>query len=346
MKVSLEYIAETEKIFSSRDVRSLPATDVNVKKFQSNSDLSFYLVLSTDISKDVLLSKSFESYDYFSAGIDRFVSKGQKTFVGEFFKFSPIFREGEEHLNQRKHFFKMLDELNKELISQEDALRTFILNRASKIKSPLDFAKSVTIFCLAHMITLLINVPNRKAIKALLLRSNVWRQFFDYRKHLALEQSLTVLNTCFISNLDNEEEKRRLLLAQSLIIMGYDPVVGTICASAASKDLQSTFAQDVYSTCPTTYVTRICTEDVVLKGVEFSKGSIVTLTLLPNSNECSHMGSAAKSLSFGLGSHLCIGKRNSLLILEMAERVWRDLRGNIVLSNLTIDPDGAFLVYK
>jgi hypothetical protein len=78
----------------------------------------------------------------------------------------------------------------------------------------------------------------------------------------------------FTSELEQEDEQLKLLLAQSLLIMGFDPLVATICASSGKKDLPITFAQDSLQVCPTSYVTRICNEDIVLNGTLFTKGSI------------------------------------------------------------------------
>jgi hypothetical protein len=349
MKISLEYIAKTENIFSSRGERELMATNTLVEKFKGHSDSSFYLVISTEISKQILVSKSFISYDYFSAGIEKLINNKKQSFVGEFFRYGLIFQEGEEHLAQRRFLFKMLDELNSQLIQEQHNLHKFITARISKIKTPLDFSKNVTIFCLSFMIKKLLNISNQKAIKSILLRSNIWRSYFDKKKHLGLEKSLLILSSKFISELDNEDDRLKLLLAQSLVIMGYDPLVATICASASKKDLSITFAQDALQVCPTSYVTRICIENVLIKDILFTKGSIVTLSLLPTKSEKNNINEnsySTKSLSFGLGNHMCIGKKNSLLILNMAENVWADIKRNIPNPNLTISPDGAFLAYK
>lgn len=349
MKVSLEYIGKIEKIFSNRDERDLSLVQTMVQKFEVNSGSSFYLVLSTELSRQILLSKSFVSYDYFSIGIQKYISKAKKSFVGEFFQYAPIFNEGEQHLAQRKKLFKLLDELNSQLIEQQDSLNKFITSRASKIKNQLDFSINVTIFCLSFMIKQLLNVSNQRAIKSILLRSNVWGPFFHPKKFLRLEKSLSILSTKFISEFHQEDEQLKLLLAQSLVIMGFDPLVATICASASKKDLPLTFAQDALQVCPTSYVTRICNEDIVINGTEFTKGSIVTLSLLPTKNEKNSITEnslTTKSLSFGLGNHVCIGKKNAFVILNMAERLWTDVKKNIPIENVTISPEGAFLAYK
>jgi cytochrome P450 len=349
MKISLEYIAKTEQVFSNRDDRELKTFGNLLDEFKSPLTSSFYLVLSTDLSREILLSKSFLSYDYFSSGIQKLIGKGNRSFIGEFFQYAPIFQEGDQHQAQRKKLFKMLDNLNEQLTREQNNLDEFIMKRASKIKSPLDFSKNITIFCLSFMITQLLNISSSKAKKSILLRSNVWRPYFHPKKQFNLEKSLATLNTKFISEIDNEEEKLKILLAQSLIIMGYDPLVATICASASKKDLSISFAQDSLRTCPTSYVTRICNEDVTLKNTKFKKGSIITLSLLPTSSERENITEntiGTKSLSYGLGNHICIGKKNSFVILGMAENIWVKFRNRMPASNLKIAPDGAFLAYK
>ncbi len=349
MKISLEYIGKTEKIFSNRDERDLSLVQPLVEKFEGDSGSSFYLVLSTDLSRQILLSKSFSSFDYFTVGIQKYVSKSNKSYVGEFFQYAPIFNEGEQHLAQRKKLFKLLDELNSKLLEQQDNLHKFIASRSSKIMNQLDFSINVTIFCLSFMIKQLLNISNQKAIKSILLRSNIWGPYFHPKRFLRLEKSLLTLSSKFLSDIEQEDERLKLLLAQTILIMGYDPLVATICASANKKDLPVSFAQDALHVCPTSYVTRICNEDIVLNGTLFTKGSIVTLSLLPTNNEKNNITEnslTTKSLSFGLGNHICIGKKNSFVILNMAESVWTDVKKNIAIENVTISPDGAFLAYK
>ena len=349
MKVNFDYIGKLEKIFSKRNERDLNIDKGLIEKFDECSGLNFYLVLTAELSRQILLSKSFASYDYFSKGIEKYISKGKKSFVGEFFKYSPIFQEGEQHLEQRKKLFRLLDELNSQLIEQQDNLYKFIKSRSSKIKNQLDFSTNVTIFCLSFLIKQLLNISNKQVIKSILLRNNVWRPYFDVKKFLNLEKSLSILSPKFLSEFYQEDGQLKLLLSQAFIVMGYDPLVATICASVSKNDLPASFVKDVMHVCPTSYTTRICKEEVVLNGTKFTRGSILTLSLIPTKNEKKNIAEdslATKSLSFGIGHHMCIGKKNSFVILNMAEKVWVDVKKDILIKNLTICPDGAFLAYK
>jgi len=347
--VNFDYIGKTEKIFSKRNERDLNIDKGLVEKFDTHSGLNFYLVLTTELSRKILLSKSFVSYDYFSKGIEKYISKGKKSYVGEFFKYSAIFQEGERHLEQRKNTFRLLEKLNSQLIEQQDNLYKFIKSRSSKIKNQLDFSTNVTIFCLLFLIKQLLNISNKQVIKSILLRNNVWKPYFDRKKFLNLEKSLSILNPKFLSEFNRDDGQLKLLLSQTFIVMGYDPLVATICASASKNELPVSFAKDVMHVCPTSYTTRICKEEVVLNGTKFTKGSILTLSLIPTKNEKKNIAEvslATKSLSFGLGHHMCIGKKNSFVILNMAEKVWADVKKDIPIKDLTICPDGSFLAYK
>jgi hypothetical protein len=347
--VNFDYIGKTEKIFSKRNERDLNIDKGLVEKFDAHSGLNFYLVLTTELSRKILLSKSFVSYDYFSKGIEKYISKGEKSYVGEFFKYSAIFQEGKQHLEQRKNTFRILDELNSQLIEQQDNLYKFIKSRSSKIKNQLDFSTNVTIFCLLFLIKQLLNISNKQVIKSILLRNNVWKPYFDRKKFLNLEKSLSILSPKFLSEFNQDDEQLKLLLSQTFIVMGYDPLVATICASTSKNELPVSFAKDVMHVCPTSYTTRICKEEIVLNGTKFTKGSILTLSLIPTKNEKKNIAEdslATKSLSFGLGHHMCIGKKNSFVILNMAEKVWADVKKDIPIKDLTICPDGSFLAYK
>jgi hypothetical protein len=296
-----------------------------------------------------LLSKSFISYDYFSKGIEKYISKGKKSLVGEFFKYSPIFQEGKQHLEQRKKLFRLLNELNSQLIEQQDNLYKFIKSRSSKIKNQLDFSTNVTIFCLSFLIKQLLNISNKQVIKSILLRRSVWLPYFYSKRFLSLEKSLSILSSKFLSQFNQENEQLKLLLSQAFIVMGYDPLVATICASVSKNELPLSFAKDVMHVCPVSYITRFCKEEVVLNGTKFTKGSIVTFSLIPTKNEKKNIAEdslATKSLSFGLGHHMCIGKNISFVILNIAEKIWADVKKDIPIKNLTIGTEGSFLAYK
>jgi hypothetical protein len=199
------------------------------------------------------------------------------------------------------------------------------------------------------LIKQLLNISNKQVIKSILLRNNVWKPYFDRKKFLNLEKSLSILSPKFLSEFNQDDGQLKLLLSQTFIVMGYDPLVATICASASKNELPVSFAKDVMHVCPTSYTTRICKEEVVLNSTKFTKGSILTLSLIPTKNEKKNIAEvslATKSLSFGLGHHMCIGKKNSFVILNMAEKVWADVKKDIPIKDLTICPDGSFLAYK
>ena len=169
----------------------------------------------------------------------------------------------------------------------------------------------------------------KKIIKSIILRQNVWRAYFDSRSFQSLEKSLTILDTKFLSECSKEDERLNILLAQAFIIMGYDPLVATICASTSKHDLPISFVSDSLRVCPTSYTTRICKQDTLINGVTFKKDSIVTISLVPTKNEINNITENSlnkNSLAYGMGQHMCIGKMISFVMLGMAEKVWSDVK--------------------
>ena len=106
MKVNYDFIGRSIKIFSERNERDLNSQKELIERFQNDDGSCFYLALSSELSRQILISKSFVSVNYFEGGIKKYISK-EKSFVDEFFQFSPIFQEGEKHHTQRKKFFKI-----------------------------------------------------------------------------------------------------------------------------------------------------------------------------------------------------------------------------------------------
>lgn len=349
MSVNYDFISRSVKVFSERNERELNLQNKLIERFDNEDGSRLYLVLNTELSRQILISKSFVSFNYFESGIKKYISK-EKSFVDEFFQFSPIFQEGEQHHVQRKKFFKILNNLNSQIIAQEEEFFKFIKSRVCKIKNQLDFSKDFTRFFLIYILKqLLPDVSNKKIIKSIILRQNVWRTYFDLRSFQSMEKSLTILDTKFLSECTQEDERLNILLAQAFIIMGYDPLVATICASTSKQDLPISFASDSLHVCPTSYTTRICKQDTSINGVKFKKDSIVTISLVPTKNEINKITENSlnsKSLAYGLGQHMCIGKMNSFVILGVAEKVWSDIKKDIPIQNLSICSDGSFLSYK
>lgn len=350
MRISFEFLSALQQVSSSRSHFSITTHESGVQQYRGGAGTIYYLVTNQSISRKILLSDCFESYDYFSTGLKRTFAEQEFSFLQDFFEHSPIFHEGDAHKKERRDSFKLLREVNQSLLEKSESLSVFLRKRKSRIRNANEFARLVTVFCLAQIIFELIGTPWHRSVKALLLRANIWMPYYIPQRHRRLEMALVALRSPRISELESGHKRLRLLLAQSLIVMGFDPLLASLTSPIVTGGGPPIFARDVYRNCPTTYVSRVCKRNINIDGIEFVEGSELSLFLLPAGRVkeiCpirEHEGSS-KSLAFGAGKHMCLGKETSLLILQMAEKCWLEIGGDLSLNDMRVTPDGAFLAY-
>jgi len=350
MRTPLKYIADTQGVFSRRTLFSLSDDTQNLKRYSSDSGPEHFLILSRNLSKRILVSNAFESLDYFSDGIRRTLESGGQSNAGKFFQRGPVFSEGAGHLDQRRRLLKLLDTYNARLQSREDVLHDR-LSRSKRAFDPIRFAEKLTVFCLASMISDLLQIPFTRAARAVLIRDNVWLAFFHADRHRRLERAFQELPTETDAAAGTSEEAQlKLILAQALIAMGYDPLVGAISAMAINHDLARLGGRSVHATCPVSYIARQCVKDATIEGIDFKAGAVITLTLLPNQDEWAGSSADAvstkESLAFGLGKHLCIGKKTSLIIIDMASRLLETCQTGDMTQTHVVATDGTFLTFR
>jgi cytochrome P450 len=349
-RIPLKYIADTQGIFSRRALYSLPANPDNMIFYPGGPGRECFLITSRNISRKILVSNAFESLDYFSNGIRKTLESDGKSSAGEFFKRGPVFSEGPGHLDQRRKLLKLLETYHTSLPSYESLLHDR-LSCSKRAFDPIRFAEKLTVFCLATMIADLLQIPFKRAARAVLTRSNVWVAFFHAQRHRRLERALLELTKEAPPVADTSDDAQlKLILAQALIVMGYDPLVGAISAMAINRDLVRLAGRSVHATCPVSYVTRQCVRDVTIEGVDFKAGAVITLSLLPNEDELSASNvdavSTKESLAFGLGKHLCVGKKASLIIIDMASRLLKTCQTGDLAHTHAVATDGTFLTFK
>jgi SAM-dependent methyltransferase len=274
-RIPLKYIADTQGIFSRRALYSLPANPDNMIFYPGGPGRECFLITSRNISRKILVSNAFESLDYFSNGIRKTLESDGKSSAGEFFKRGPVFSEGPGHLDQRRKLLKLLETYHTSLPSYESLLHDR-LSCSKRAFDPIRFAEKLTVFCLATMIADLLQIPFKRAARAVLTRSNVWVAFFHAQRHRRLERALLELTKEAPPVADTSDDAQlKLILAQALIVMGYDPLVGAISAMAINRDLVRLAGRSVHATCPVSYVTRQCVRDVTIEGVDFKAGAVI-----------------------------------------------------------------------
>ena len=348
LKKTLDVVKTLDRGFKKRTL-SGHVSDCPVKtiSFDNHQEI---IVFDASISEKILISKSFSSIDYFKPGIEHLTKAGESIkLLSAFYNQSILFKEGKEHDTVKKAFHYLLEDLSTELQKNKPLIFKYFNKRKKHIYSPLIFSNSLVRLCVGLMISKLTSIPLKRVFHALSLRRNVFFSHFHASRHLASNDALTYLYGAAIPPERDTPDGHKHLLAQSLIMMGIDPLVGEICANIVEGNTED-FIGGVYRHCPTSFVSRVCVQPLFMADIEFNIGDICYISLLPgsngNENGCPQDSSKSSSLAFGVGVHTCIGKRLSLEILKIAQDVVHDCFSDGFSGTSIISPDGAFLAFQ
>jgi cytochrome P450 len=335
----LDVINHLESVFGRRQLRN-HAGQRGVTTY-ADADLTIWIVKDLSVSRQILTSKSFQSFNYFEDGYRHFTnSNASLDLMRRHFRESPLFLEGEEHRSAKQAFAESLRRQGEELTARAPEIRAYMTERKDGLDSAVDFAHAFVEICLAMVIGNLSCLPLKISLSALRARNNVFYFYFHPKRQQGANEALGILEQSALRADEASATNHELLLCQSILLMAYDPLVATICASIAegrTRDL----AKSAGLYCSTSFVSRVCVEPVSIGTLSLQKGDVCYVSLLPAVDE-----SADNTFPFGAGRHICVGKRISLQILELAEEIiaadFKDgFRKNPILS-----PDGAFLSFR
>ncbi|MCC5797767.1 MAG: hypothetical protein JJU48_10650 [Methylophaga sp.] len=260
-----------------------------------------------------------------------------------------LFKNGETHRSEKKVVQRLTNDLEAHLLEWQPRLNTYFYKRRSHILSAIDFAQKITRITLGLLISHALSIPLRRALKCLDRRQNIWFIYFHPSRQAAMDAALKYLYQGNTPPDQNDPHYFSHLLVQSLIVMGYDPLVASICASICEAD-STDFASDSYRYCPTSFVSRICKQAVLIDGNNFDAGDVCFTSLVPAADQPENnrytQNSSASSLAYGVGAHVCVGKSLSLTILGMAQQIFEQHFSDGFAHRSVIASDGAFLSFE
>lgn len=348
MPIAIDVVKTLDEAFSSRTLTHHGASR-SVKTFPCRSQQAM-LVFDVSVSRDILTSPAFAGFNYFKPGIDRLNTKGTSMEpLGTFFDEAVLFKEGDEHRALKSTFARLLSKSCADLEVAKPRILSYFRKRKSRFSSPLEFSDALVRLCFGLIVSRLTAIPLRTVFHSLALRHNIFFSYFNPPRQISANKALTRLYRAAAPPEKGTPDWHAHMLAQSLIIMGIDPTVGTICAGIIEGRTERLSAS-VYRYCPTSYVSRICVQPASIGEIEFQPGDICFVSLVPAEGEpaesCPVENSRNASLSFGVGIHACIGKRLSLAVLDIADEVLDIVFSHGFVRTSTIDPDGAFLAFR
>lgn len=335
---SLEVAKALELSFANREAFCLRVEN-RIKRIP-HGDNRVFLILTLSTSQQVLTSRSFTSFNYFQEGIDWLETSGKPApAINHFFDQGPLFREGADHFSIKRRFKKVLDEQITELDSLLPHIETAVMKRATYIRNALDFSTLFIRLCVGLIVSNLTSIPLSVSMRILRRRTNVFYFYFHPVRHRRADAALTALREA-VPRYSRSGDDALCLVAQSLLVMGYDPLVGSLCAALSDKECNK-FSEAPKRCCPTSFVSRLCVADATIDGFRFNPGDVCYLSLVPTEAE-----KGRPTFPFGLGVHACVGKQFSIAVLERAEQVASHCFPKGFEETPEAYGDGAFLAFK
>lgn len=336
---SLEIARTLESSFAHRDAFRL-SRKRSVERL-THGDRSAFIVLDLSLSRELLTAKALSSYNYFSEGIKRLECKGgSMQFLRQFLDEGLLFMEGTDRRCAKPEHMRLLDLQCENLIELRPRIVSFFEKRNTAITDALTFSRLFVRLCMGISISSLTSARLRASMRAIQRRDNIFYYHFHPSRHQRMEAVLSKLSDSIPGGRKRCGDTA-WLLAISLIVMGYDPLVGALCAALVDGECEDlSRAPDRY--CPTSFVSRICVQETKIAGQRLTPGDICYLSLVPDRDDAGEQA----TFPFGLGVHTCAGKRFSGFALELA----REVVGHCFPQGFRKGPlpygDGAFLCFR
>jgi hypothetical protein len=310
----------------------------------------YYLIYDPGSSRNILTSRAFAGFNYFKPGYVRAKEKeAPLSWIETFFDANLLFEEDEKHIQDKRTLHRLLDGLESNLKNCELDIVNFFLKRKSSVDSAIGFSARFVRVCLGLLISDLLTIPVRRVFKTLTLRENVWFVYFHPLRQRRMNAALEYMCGGESPPGRGDPGYHEYLLAQSLIVMGYDPLVGSICASILDNRGEE-FSKGAFRYRATSFVSRICRQEIIIHDIRFSPGDVCFTTLLPAASQIdgdsSPRSTIPSSLAFGAGPHACVGKSISLAMLDIAQHVYLEVFREGFRHDSVIVPDGAFLSFQ
>ena len=321
-----------------------------VKRFQGDGYAIFH-VMEPEVSIRILRSPDFVVANLFSPGLSRLAERGESLeWVQRFFDQHLLFQGGREHQQRKKSFYAALKQAGNDLLVSQADIEARVVRHRHRIASAGAFSRQVVRVSMAWLVARLTGVPMPRAMRSVLLRSNVWLPYFHPGRLRRLDRAFSALYAGRQCPREGEPGWIEDLAAQSLLVDGFDPITGSMTASLVEGG-SFDFVDDVHRFSPTGYVMRTCVRPCSIGGVDFEEGDVCLTSLLSSRPStaipCTGRASPRPSgLAFGAGVHSCVGKSLSLTIFGIGERIYKANFSEGFPNASVMAPDGAFLGFR
>lgn len=334
---SIEIARTLERTFATRGVASLEEPR-GTERISHGGNHAF-IICDLGVSRALLASRAFQSYNYFREGLERLEAADRPAAsLGHFFDAGLLFREGRPHHEAKHAHRKLLDAQGAQLERRLPELIDFFAKR--HIEDPLAFSRLFVRLCLGLALSGLTSAPLTASMRALRRRENVFYYHFHPTRHQRLDLALAALRDSVPGD-GAPSDETAWLAGLSLVVMGYDPLVASLCAALSDRE-DAPLAEAPARYCPTSFVSRLCVEEKTIAGQRFTPGDICYVSLVPDREG----GDRVNTFPFGLGVHSCVGRWFSAVVLGLAETVVDRCFPGGFRQPAVPSGDGAFLMFR
>lgn len=298
------------------------------------------LIYGRSLGEAVLKSKDFipsNLIEYFKA-INNIPNK-KFPFIEQYFEDAPLFLNGLDQIEARESLLTLYKKIEEDLSKWLPVFTKEFLSEVKNksINNPIKIAENFTNEVFKRMVLTALDCNERFLI-----------EFPDgilnlYRSEINLDEYESRLNLFFtfiehqLSSI-NESPKDAWKII-SIIVMGYEPILNALAFSMIlNKDHKVKWNAERFlkEISPISFVVRISTKENYLSNLKIQAGQEVFVCLnLINNLDCqpNKISEKNSSFSFGMGKHMCPGRKVSLIIVETFINEW------INFSDINFSPD-------
>lgn len=336
-------------IIRLKEILNDPSTlDLNVEVFPLNqSENPPLLIYGTDLGESILKSKNFiplNIIEYFKS-INN-IPNSKFPAIEHYFKKSPLFLKDSMQAEARNSLSILYKQIEDKLLLW---LPHFTKKYLAEIKSnqthdPINIAEQFTLEIFKKMILFELECDENRSLEfpgGILNTYKSKKSLEDYDHKLS--QLLNFIKDKLIKINRPPDDAWKII---SIVVMGLEAISNTLAFSMAlnpNHDKNWDAAALFKELSPISFIARLCTKETKIKNVLIQKNQEVYVSLSLINQLSIHEDNPPEKLnsfSFGLGKHMCPGRKISLIITQTFLDAWENSKEiKVNSSNMSVTRD-------
>lgn len=307
------------------------------------------LIYGRSLGEAVLKSKDFipsNLIEYFKA-INN-IPNSKFPFLERYFKESPLFLNDINQARARESLLITYKKIEENLIDWLPAFTKNYLNgiRNNHVNNPIKIAEDFTNGVFKKIILMLLECEEELLIDfpdGILNLYKSAKSLEDYEQNLKdlfafIEHKLIIKN-------NHPSDAWKII---SVLVMGYEPILNSLAFSMSlnkEHEIKWNAENFLMELSPISFVVRLSTKALILDKLNIQDGQAVyvSLNLINHLNDKQKKLEKNNSFSFGMGKHMCPGRRISLIIVQAFIDEWINFNEiNVAYDQLITSRDLVF----